>query len=340
MSRRSIRLKNRRVSHRFRLQSSGRPRHRKDPYLVERVRRLIAQGVDPAAILVLTFSNKAAGELAERFAAVVPNEAPRIWTGTFHAFGLELIRRFHDRFGLSNDPRLFDRSDAIAALQEVLPTLPLRHYLNLWRPAQSLREILFAISRAKDELADSRRYKELAAAMLGGARDSAERELAEKVTKSRRSMNAIMSSCRMPMRSTSVTSSCRPTVLLESDEGLQAQLRERHQHVLVDEYQDVNRASARLLKAIAGGGTRLWVVGDARQSIYRFRGASPINLRSFKADFGGESGQLAVNYRSTEQIVNTVCAIAENIQASDGQLPLRLRANRGTGLAKPGDPFV
>ena len=219
--------------------------------------------------------------------------------------------------------------------------LPLRHYLNLWRPAQSLREILFAISRAKDELADSRRYKELAAAMLGGARDSAERELAEKCYE----IAQVYERYHVVLQDADAVDfgdliMLVPTVLLESDEGLQAQLRERHQHVLVDEYQDVNRASARLLKAIAGGGTRLWVVGDARQSIYRFRGASPINLRSFKADFGGESGQLAVNYRSTEQIVNTVCAIAENIQASDGQLPLRLRANRGTGLVKPGDPFV
>src|SRR5437763_1533058 len=80
--------------------------------LVKRVTSLISQGVDPATILILTFSNRAAGELAERIAAAVPQAAPRIWIGTFHAFGLDLVRRYHDRLGLSPNPTLFDRSDA------------------------------------------------------------------------------------------------------------------------------------------------------------------------------------------------------------------------------------
>ena len=72
--------------------------------LVKRVLSLLRDGVDPASILVLTFSNRAAGELSERLVAVVPDEAPRIWIGTFHAFGLDLIRRYHDKLGLPPDP--------------------------------------------------------------------------------------------------------------------------------------------------------------------------------------------------------------------------------------------
>jgi DNA helicase II / ATP-dependent DNA helicase PcrA len=263
--------------------------------LIERVKWLIAQGVDPTSVLVLTFSNRAAGELAERFSAAVPNEAPRIWTGTFHAFGLDLVRRFHDRFDLSNDPRLFDRSDAIAALQEVLPTLPLRHYQNLWRPALPLRDILAAISRAKDELVDSRRYRELATAMLAEAQDDAARETAEKCCEIAEVYDRYDEVLRQRDAVDFGDLIMRPTLLLESDEALRAQLAERHRNVLVDEYQDVNRASGRLLKALAGNAERLWVVGDARQSIYRFRGASPSNLLLFNAEFGGEAGALAVN---------------------------------------------
>ena len=130
--------------------------------LVERVKWLIESGANPESILVLTFSNRAAGELSERFALALPDVAAKIWTGTFHAFGLDLTRRFYDRLGCSNDPRLFDRSDAIASLRDVFPTLPLKHYRNLWRPEMPLREILAAISRAKDELTDNNRYRLLA----------------------------------------------------------------------------------------------------------------------------------------------------------------------------------
>src|SRR6185437_13284659 len=116
--------------------------------LVKRVLSLLADGIDPAAILVLTFSNRAAGELSERLIAAAPDAAPKVWIGTFHAFGLDLVRRYHDKLGLTPNPALFDRSDAIAVLEEILPTLPLVHYRNLWDPAMVLRYIVAAISRA------------------------------------------------------------------------------------------------------------------------------------------------------------------------------------------------
>ena len=81
----------------------------------------------------------------------------------------------------------------------------------------------------------------------------------------------------------------------------------RHRHVLVEEYQEVNRASARLLKMVAEDGERLWVVGDARQSIYRFRGTSSENMVRFSSDYAAAvMDQLGVNYRSTEEIVHSL----------------------------------
>ena len=138
----------------FQLQAG--PGTGKTSTLVKRVLSLLRDGADPASILVLTFSNRAAGELSDRLTTVVPDDAARIWIGTFHAFGLDLIRRYHDKLDLPADPSLFDRSDAIEVLEEVLPTLPLVHYRNLWDPALVLRDIVGAISRAKDELVDRR----------------------------------------------------------------------------------------------------------------------------------------------------------------------------------------
>ena len=128
----------------------------------------------------------------------------------------------------------------------------------------------------------------------------------------------------------------RPALLLESDPSLRIALRLRHRHVLVDEYQDVNRASARLLKAISGDGDCLWVVGDSRQSIYRFRGASSSNMAAFTGDYHGAiSDQLSVNYRSTQQVVNALLALAPHMGASTGMLPLTLTAERGAGPVRP-----
>src|SRR5262249_11855505 len=123
-----------------------------------------------------------------------------------------------------------------------------------------------------------------------------------------------------------------PTRLLESNKAIQAAIQLRHRHVLVDEYQDVNRASVRLVKAIAGDGKRLWVVGDARQSIYRFRGASSANMVGFKAEFPtADIDQLGISYRSTQQVIDAFTVFAQDMGASKGMLALELIPDRGTG---------
>lgn len=304
--------------------------------LVKRVSSLLSDGIDPAAILALTFSNRAAGELAERLALAEPTAAPRIWIGTFHAFGLDLVRRHHDRLGLSSNPMLFDRSDAIEVLEEILPTLPLVHYRNLWDPAMVLRDVVGAISRAKDELTDPMRYRALADAMLSAATDDDARQAAERCLE----VAHIYDLYERAMRERGAVDFgdliMRPALLLESDPALSLAVQLRHRHLLVDEYQDINRASARLLKAVAGDGKRLWVVGDARQSIYRFRGASSANMTRFVEDYpGAVVDQLGTNYRSTKQIVDSFVAVAPHMGASSGMLSLALEADRGRGPAKP-----
>ena len=318
----------------FQLQAG--PGTGKTSTLVKRVQSLLADGIDPATILVLTFSNRAAGELAERLAATVPTAAPHIWIGTFHAFGLDLVRRYHDLLGLPPDPPLFDRSDAIAVLEELLPTLPLIHYRNLWDPAMVLREIVAAISRAKDEMTEPARYRALAQAMLDRARDEVARVAGEKCLEVAQIYELYERALREYSGVDFGDLIMRPALLLEATPALRVAVQLRHRHVLVDEYQDVNRASGRLLKAIVGDGKRLWVVGDSRQAIYRFRGASPANMTLFARDYEGSTAdRLSVNYRSVTQIVDTFEAIAPYMGASQGMLPLTLSSVRGAGPTSP-----
>src|SRR5262249_51365421 len=134
-----------------------------------RVSHLLGKGIDPSKILILTFSNKAAGELSERIASKHPKAVTSIWAGTFHSFGLDIIRRFHDRLSLPADPRLIDRTDAIEFLEKEYPALKLVYFKDLWDPSSPLAEILTAISRANDEVVDAAQYRALAEAMLAKA---------------------------------------------------------------------------------------------------------------------------------------------------------------------------
>ena len=210
--------------------------------LVKRVLSLLAEGTDPAAILILTFSNRAAGELSERLTVAAPEAAPKLWIGTFHAFGLDLVRRYHDKLQLTPNPSLFDRSDAIEVLEEILPTLPLVHYRNLWDPAMVLRDIVGAISRAKDEMVGPDRYRTLAKAMEAEAADHDEdaRVAAAKCLEIAEIYDLYEEALRKHGGVDFGDLIMRPTRLLEDDETVRIGVQLRHRHVLVDEYQDVN----------------------------------------------------------------------------------------------------
>ena len=113
--------------------------------LVGRIEHLLAKGVPPAGILVLTFSNKAAAEIKRRVAQTAPHASAEIWAGTFHGFGLEFLRKCGDLEGIKEPVQLLDQADQLRFLEEDLPTLGLDHYLYLHEPAYGLRHILGAI---------------------------------------------------------------------------------------------------------------------------------------------------------------------------------------------------
>lgn len=287
--------------------------------LVGRIEFLLKEAVSPQSILALTFSNKAAEEMRSRVALSAPSAAPLIWMGTFHAFGLELLRKYGARLGLPHQLSVIDPVDALFLLERELPSLDLVWYQNLYDPAMYLRSMLGAISRAKDELIAPSDYAELAQKMRTGATTAETVEAAEKalevarvyaVYQEKLDQNSLLDFGDLIFKS---------VVLLRQNPDVRATIRATYSHILVDEYQDINRASGIFLRELSNSGKGLWVVGDARQAIYRFRGAAPVNMRLFTEDFqGAEIRPLKLNYRSYPAIVSAFSSFAGRMQVETG----------------------
>lgn len=304
--------------------------------LVGRLDFLKRREIDPETILVLTFSNKAAGEMSDRALAIWPEAAGAAWIGTFHSFGLDIVRRFHDRLDLPDEPRLIDPTEAITLVEEEFARLDLQHFDDLWDPTDKLRNILFAISRAKDEVVGAEEYLALCKAMHKSARNDEEIEVAERCIEVARVYEAYegLKASRGVVDFGDLVA--LPTTLLERDASVRNRLRARYEHVLVDEYQDVNRASVRLLKALKPDGAGLWIVGDAKQSIYRFRGASSFNISRFGSDDfpEGRIKNLTTNYRSHQEICDPFVGFARGGMAA-AEAEIQAHAFRGTAGRKP-----
>jgi superfamily I DNA/RNA helicase len=302
--------------------------------LVARVEGLLKEGVDARQILMLTFSNKAAGEMAERIARKNAHAAATLWVGTFHAYGLDIVRRYCKELGYASEPRMLDRTEAVELLEYEFAQLGLEHYRDLYDPTQNINEMLMAISRAKDEVVGPSEYLRLATKMVDAARNEDELVSAKKALE--------VAGVYKVYEQLKKERCCidfgdlvyLPVTLLEGREDVRELLSSSYSHILVDEYQDVNRSSVRLLKALRPDGRNLWVVGDAKQSIYRFRGASSFNVSRFgQEDFpGAVRGQLELNYRSLSPIVRAFSNFSQEMDV--GRNSSELSPNR----AEPGAP--
>jgi len=275
--------------------------------LIQRIRHLLDKGATPGSVLALTFSNKAAEEMRERLSALDPDAAIEMWVGTFHEFGNELISKWPSAVGRSGRVHIRDEAGSLALLEENLARLPLNHYQNLYEPAYELVHVLRAISRCKDEMISPAAYRAAAEESLKNAQTAEDAEAADAAARSLEvaDIYAIYEDLLRETNSVDFGDLVRISVqLVENNQDVQKYLA-RFGNILVDEYQDVNLASARLLRALSRNCKGIWVVADQRQSIYRFRGAEPSNVARFNDEFGGTRQSLAQNYRSFAPVVRT-----------------------------------
>ena len=269
------------------------------------------RGLPPERLLALTFSNKAAEEMRTRLQESVGARADQVWIGTFHAFGFEVLRKDGHRLGLPNTPKLLQTSDAVELLVAHVDELRLRELEYLSDPTLPLPDILRCISRAKDECITPEGYLALANTQFEAATSEDE---VHKATKSREVAH-VYTVYEALKRDQGLLDFgdllMRAVELLDREPVVRLRWQEQYAHVLADEYQDVNRACAYLLQRLVGSGKGFWAVGDLRQAIYRFRGASPANVRQFDHDFpGGQRLRLGVNYRSHAPIVSLFSGFA------------------------------
>lgn len=318
--------------------------------IVAKYLSLVRKGVDPASILALTFSNKAADEMRGRIVAALRRERPalagRVDISTFHAWGLNVLRSYGPRLGLPLDVRLLDTGDLYLLLQRNLAALELDHFKDIRSPSRHLLAIIQAISRIKDELRTPEEYAALAEAEAerivrlaetehsgGTKKDQQAREKAARQAAALRELAAVYPRYEAILRQNGALDYGDLIVLACAalrDPDIAAELRAQYEYILVDEFQDINYASGELVRLLDGGRGRVWAVGDAWQSIYRFRGASAANLDQFAERFPGATvAHLTRNYRSLQPILDA----AQAVMAGDPRAPERppLQAQRGCG---------
>jgi ATP-dependent DNA helicase UvrD/PcrA len=305
--------------------------------LVGRVAHLVLERhVPPEHVLALTFSNRAAGEMRERLeGSALPGERMPIMT--IHAFAATLLREYFphvphaaDEAELKPDFRILDGANAYLLMEELLGDLPLRYYRSLGNPTAHLRALLDDFSHARDSLLTPVDYAALVETMreMPEISDDAEPAMArkklrppegmftrEQIERARERANAYAIWDRALRRRGLVDFGSlvqRAVELLRANLAVLADVRTRYPQVLVDEFQDTNRAAGELLALVAGPvGGGLWVVGDRNQSIYRFRGASPGNQAQLTARYPAlRVLRLRRCYRSAPAIVRLGSAMA------------------------------
>ena len=262
--------------------------------LTRRLAWVVAHGMPQEGVVAVTFTNKAAGEMKERVGALLGTERPRSFVGTFHAWGVRLLRRFPDEAGVPKGFVVFDSDDQLAVVKRAMKEVAL--------PEKSAtpRQIQSRISQAKNEGIHLDDYPRRFGDFLG----SRLADIARAYEKSLRASKALDFDDLLILS----------TRLVATQDDVRALLQRSIRHLLVDEYQDTNRVQAKLVRLIAGEAGNLFVVGDEDQSIYRWRGADVSNILEFTRDFPtAKTVRLERNYRSTGPILKAAGAVvAEN----------------------------
>lgn len=266
--------------------------------LTYRIAYLIKErGVAPWHILAITFTNKAAGEMRDRVAALVPELSRDIWVATFHSTCARILRREAALAGRRPDFAIFDTADQRAVVRRILEDL--RWDQNKFPPPA----FLAAISAAKNELVGPEEF----AARSGGQRGDF---WAQRTARVYRAYEAELDRNNALDFDDLLGYAVR---LFEEYPDVLARYQDRFRYILVDEYQDTNHAQYRLVSALAAKYRNLCVVGDDDQSIYAFRGADPRNILEFERDYpDAVVVKLEQNYRSTTTLLEAANSLVRH----------------------------
>ena len=278
--------------------------------LTTRLARLIDHdGVDPSRILAVTFTNKAAGEMKHRIGSLLGRAPIGMWVGTFHAIGARMLRAAPHLVGRTPSFTIYDQDDAQAIVKRIME----RHALSTKQFTP--RGVHAAISDAKNSLVMPDEYANLAMDPFSRAIAKVYPDYGVEL----RNANAVDFDDLLLL----------PVQMLAQHPRELEKYQRRFQYVLVDEYQDTNRAQYQLVKHLAGGHGNLCVVGDDDQSIYGWRGADIRNILDFKKDFTeAHVVRLEENYRSTPEVLDLANVV---ISANTGRMGKTLRPTRGSG---------
>ena len=284
--------------------------------LTQRISHLIRdEAVRPSEILAITFTNKAAREMAERVSTLVGPASRAMWVMTFHSACVRILRRDAGRLGVSTSFSIYDAADSQRLMGMVLRDLdldPKRH---------PPRVFCARVSQLKNELIDEETFARR-------ADTPADKALAEAYAEYQRRLRRANAFDFDDLITATVA-------LFELFPDVAEYYHRRFRHILVDEYQDTNHAQYMLVRHLVGNGSdgvppaELCVVGDADQSIYAFRGATIRNIEEFERDFpDARTVLLEQNYRSTQTILDAANRV---IARNTGRRPKRLWTESGAG---------
>lgn len=262
--------------------------------LTYRIAYLIENGVYPGSILAITFTNKAAQEMKERVAVLVGEEANRMWISTFHSTCVRILRQDIDKLGFNKSFVIYDTQDQEKVIKDCLKELNIDD--KLFPP----KKVLHTIGSQKDKLIDADTYYRRNANDYQNRRIAEIYELYQKKLKANNALDfddIIMNTIRL---------------FRENVEVLNYYQR-KFRYILVDEYQDTNRAQYELVNMLAKSHGNLCVVGDDDQSIYGWRGADISNILDFEDDYPNvKTIKLEQNYRCTKKILEAANYVIAN----------------------------
>ena len=251
-------------------------------------------GVKPWNILAITFTNKAANEMKERVEKLVGEVAKDMWIGTFHSICVRILRRYIDRIGFTSSFVIFDTSDQRTIVKQCIKQLELDDKIF------TDRSVLSEISNAKNEMLEPADY---ALRANGEYRKETIAEVYNMYQKKLKDNNAV-----------DFDDIINYTIkILSENPDVLEYYSNKFEYVLVDEYQDTNKAQFTLVSMLAARFGNITAVGDNNQGIYSFRGADITNILNFERDFPGTKIiKLEQNYRCTQNILDAANAVIKN----------------------------